>query len=215
MRFAAVIIGILSLVALGVSDAVRASRLTALQNDGSIQTKLDTIPMNFSGWTGEAIPVTEAQVKRSTAIARFQRVYTRGGNKPAQVTVLLLAGVSGELGAHDPERCFGGVGYKANGIRNRKYSIDEGVTHSLWSLRLDTETLPAGSIEVAWGWTAEGHWQASEDARFEFAGRNLLYKLYVTRRLPSSDAKTNEPDPTVEFLNDFAPLARIAIAGAK
>jgi hypothetical protein len=215
MRLAVVIIAMAALVGLGVHDAVVWTERATLAADASHQQKLDSIPMAFGDWTGETQAPDEAQTKHSAAFARVQRVYRRGGLKPAAVTVLVLTGPTTELAVHDPERCYDGVGYKPDGPREYKVVPDADLKHMLWARRFLSGAPPYGRIEVAWGWTAEGRWQASENARTEFAGRALLHKLYVSRNIsPPADTKSEEPDPTVEFLAEFTPLARIAIAGA-
>jgi hypothetical protein len=68
-------------------------------------------------------------------------------------------------------------------------------------------------LEVAWGWSTDGRWQATEDARFEFAGRGLLYKIYINRVLPPG-TDVDVSDPNVELLSSLAPVARMALTGA-
>jgi hypothetical protein len=216
MRYWPVITALLGLAAFGVHDAVVAVNRSQLTSSGTLQARLDSIPTTIGAWTAETMPIDDAKARRSRAFARIDRIYRRGGLQPEILTLLLLAGSPGELGAHDPERCYGGVGYKPVGTRGRKIAKDTGLTHLLWSRGFETETVPPERIEVSWGWTDEGHWQAAEDARFEFAGRDVIYKLYVSRRIsPSADAPSNEADPIADFLGEFAPLARVALGGAK
>jgi hypothetical protein len=209
-RFAAVGIAVAVLAAAGIYDAARASKLADLQSSGVIQAKLDAIPLAFGDWTGEVRPFDEKILKHANALAHRYIRFTRGGSKPAGVDILLLAGDPGEIGAHDPERCYGGTGYRASSVRTRKLIADEGNQHSLWAQRFEKETLPAGSLEVAWGWTADGHWNAAEDARYEYSSRTILYKIYATRSLAGGD---DVNDATTDLLTALAPLVRTALAG--
>lgn len=210
MRYTVIGIAIVLLVALGVFDVLRASRLEA--SSGDAQRRLDSIPLTFGDWSGEIRTFDEKMIRATKAVAHSYRRYTRGGAKPALVDVLILAGPPGELGAHDPERCYGGTGHRTLGPRQRKIIADEGSPHSLWIERFEREMLPAGKLEVAWGWTADGPWKAADDARWEFSGRGLLYKIYVSRGLAGPDDPT---DSIADFMTALAPLTRTALSGAK
>lgn len=210
MRYGVLGIAVAMLVALGVNDALRATRLT--EATSSVQAKLDAIPLTINDeWHGEAKPFDEKLIKATHAVAYRSIVYTRGGTKPASVSVLLLAGDPGEIGAHDPERCYGGTGYHSLGNRSQKQVPDIGVIHSLWSERFERETLPAGSVEVCWAWTDTGHWRAAEAARAEFGGRTILYKLYASRTLTAGG---DGDDPILDLMTALAPVARTVLTGA-
>jgi len=210
MRFAAVAIAGVVLVAAGVYDAVRASRMADLQSSGVIQKKLDAIPLQFGDWSGEERVFDQKLLSVTQAIAHSYRRYVRTGTKPAVVDVLILAGDPGEIGAHDPERCYGGTGYRPLGTRSRKQTPDPGPQHSVWVQRFTRETLPAGSSQVAWGWTTDGLWRANDDARIDYADRELLYKIYLTRPLAVNESEA--ADPTTDLLSALAPLARTALS---
>ena len=207
MRYTIVGIAVASLAALGVNDVLRATRLT--EATGTVQAKLDSIPLMFGDWKGEAVPFDEKLLKATRAVAHRNLVFTRGGARPAKISVLLLAGAPGDIGAHDPERCYGSTGYRSTAARTQKHINDIGLTHAFWSERFERETLPAGTVEVCWSWTDDGHWLAAEDARFSFMGRPILYKIYASRMLSVAD-----DDPISELLRELAPLKRTALAGA-
>ena len=210
MRFAAVGIAVCLLVALGAYDALRAKSLMAASGDA--QAKINVIPLKIDDWTGEEKTYDPKLIAASGAVAHRYIRYTRSGAKPAFVDVLLLAGDPGDIGAHDPERCYGGSGHKSAGPRTRKQVADQGVTHSFWCERFQRETLPAGTVEVCWSWTADGPWVAADDARFDYASRGLLYKMYVSRTLSPGD---EADDPAADLLKALAPLSRTALAGAR
>ncbi len=213
MRFVPLALALVILAAIGVYDVVTAAHYADLQSSGSVQAKLDTIPMKVGDWTAETQPFNEKMLKATNAIAHTYRRYTRRGAKPAMVDVLILAGEPGEMGAHDPERCYGGTGYRKLTNRIRKTAADVGVQHSIWSQKFTQEKFPPVSIEVAWGWTPDGHWQAAEDARYDYAGRTILYKVYFSRTLGENE--TDAIDPIGELLTELAPLARPVLANSQ
>lgn len=200
--------------AAGVVEVVQSRRRADPEAAQQVQAKLDAIPLMIGPWVGRVAEFNPQVIRQTNAIAHTYRVYTR--EKPGEaLDVLMLAGDPGEIGTHDPERCYAGAGFKPVGSRRRVEVTDPTTAQpaSYWSARFDTETFPAASIQVIWSWTADGTWVASDDARFEFVGRPVLYKLYVTRRLTAAGTKP-AADPTDEFLTEFLPEVRKTLSPA-
>lgn len=209
MRYAVIGISVAMLAALGVSDALRSERLHAAA--GEEQLRLDAIPLKFGDWTGEHRPMADKVVRNAGAVAYANRVYTRGGPRPGAVSVLILAGSPGDLAAHDPERCYGATGHRSIGGKSREQIDAAGAAHALWRQPFERETLPAGRIEVYWGWTTDGHWLAPEEARLEFSGASILYKIYVSRTLPPSADDAEPYNPAAELVAELIPYFQKAL----
>jgi hypothetical protein len=210
-RYLAIFAALVVLASAGAWEVAQSRRRADSTAFVAAQARFDTMPLSVAGWTGTAVEYDAKQAKAANARAYTYRRYTRdkGGET---VDVLILAGDPGEIGTHDPERCYGGAGYRQVGQRTRREFTDPVTAQpgSLWTGRFDTETYPAASMQVNWGWTADGTWNAAEDARFEFVGKPVLYKLYLTRRL-TADGRAAD-DPTAAFLTAFLPELRKAIA---
>ena len=173
----------------------------------AVQSSLDQIPKVIGDWVGEDRDYDARQMDRTGSFASLHRLY-RNKKTSETIAVLLLAGPAQEIGAHDPNRCYVGAGYRPVGVAVKKNAPDAipNGSCSYWTARFDTDTFPAASLQVVWAWSRDGLWVASDNARFDFVQEPLLYKLYVSRRLVATDAETI--DPTESFLNVFFPAVR-------
>jgi hypothetical protein len=175
--------------------------------------KLKAVPPAFGAWTSTENPIREEILKKAEAIGSISRDYENGNNHH-RVSVLLLCGPAGPIGAHTPDICYAGLGYTMNGreIRNT-VAVPGGPEATYWSGRFEK---PNGdsSLVVSWTWSVDGNWVAAEKPRVEFIGHKGLYKLYVTRS-PTQAERDNAPagaDPTQEFLSEFLPEVKKALA---
>ena len=214
VKFASVFFAVAVLGAAGAWEFSQARRRADPASYEEIQKRFDAIPFAHGEWNGQAAAFDNRQIQQANAHAFLYRHYANKGGQT--VNVLLLAGDPGEIGTHDPERCYGGAGYSPVGGRQRRELLDPVTAQpaSYWYARFDTETVPSASVQVAWCWTADGSPSASDDARFEFVGRSVLYKLYVSRPLSATE-KGSTADPVAEFLVNFLPALREAITTEK
>lgn len=205
-------IGILATA--GVIEVVLAQRRSNPLVAERIQLALDQLPLEVGDWKGRTAEFNPLAIKQTNAIAHTYRIYTREQSKES-VELLLLAGDPGEVGTHDPERCYGGAGFNPVGTRRRMEFVDPvtAATSSYWLARFEADTFPSTSLQVIWAWSTDGTWVASDDARFEFLGQSVLYKLYVTRRLPTHTVTPNS-DPTEPFLQELLPRLRLVLSSA-
>jgi Protein of unknown function (DUF3485) len=210
-RYVAIVVAISAFASVGAFEVAQMRLRADLSDFVAAQRRFDSVPLSLPGWTGRVVEYDDKQLKAANARAHTYRTYTRDKSGES-VTLLLLAGHPGEVGAHDPERCYGGAGYRQVGTRTRRQLTDPATAEasSLWTCRFDTDTFPAASVQVDWGWTSGGAWVAADDARFEFVGKSVLYKLYLTRGLSAGGRETDEP--TAAFLSAFLPELRKATA---
>jgi hypothetical protein len=128
--------------------------------------------------------------------------------------VLLLCGPSGPIGAHTPDICYAGIGYKmVGGEVNKPVKLPDGSAQAFWSARFEKPGGEGGQM-VSWAWTTDGNWVASTTPRRDFILHAVLYKLYVSRGLTAAerDNKPSTGDPTQDFLTDFLPEVKKALA---
>ena len=163
----------------------------------AVQVKLNGVPMKIGDWQAKAeIPLTEGEVRTGGFRAYLSREYVR---KPEGdgIGVLVLYGEPGDLGAHTPDICYGGKGYRVSGAATRlPVDLGNGTKAEFWSARFE-KAAGRDPREVIWGWASGGKWSAVENPRFEFAGHRLIYKIYLDRSLGES---TEPRRPTEEFL---------------
>jgi len=209
MLRALMIIGALALlVAAAIVEGIRSNRWGASEDLKAAAAKMQNVPPAFGPWTSTENPIDAEILKKAEAVGSLSRVY-ENRNDRSRVSVLLLCGRSGPIGAHTPDICYAGLGYKMQGRELRKTLADS----SYWTGRFEK---PGGdsSLMVSWAWGVDGSWTAAENPRVEFIGHDALYKLYVTRGLTQSE-RTNlatDPDPTAVFLTDFLPEVKKALA---
>ncbi len=197
-RFWPVLLVVVGLAAVGLSDLLTAP-LGSSEAAREAQWRFAAVPSKVGPWTGTDAKLSERQLTIARAQAHLSRTYTRSA-PPASIGVLVLYGDSGPLGAHTPEVCYEGSGFKQVSPTERR--TVHGRSDEFWTARFEAAGVPPMTVEVVWGWSADGGWKAAEDARLEFAARRQIYKLYVTRVVPARP----EPDSRNsldEFLGPF------------
>ncbi len=212
MRAAVIGIAVVVLGGAGWLEVRNSSHRADAGMVAAVQEKLDAIPLVVGDWTGEKQDYEAKQLDRTGAFAAAQRVYRNAKTNDA-VSVLVLAGPATDIGAHDPNRCYAGAGYRPVGSQQRReFEPETGNRCSYWTARFDTDTFPAVSLQVNWTWSLDGVWTAAEDARYEFGRQPVLYKLYVSRRLNAlAGGARSAADPTEAFLAEFFPAVQVVL----
>ncbi|MDB5308228.1 MAG: hypothetical protein JWO38_2430 [Gemmataceae bacterium] len=207
------IVGALAvLVAAGVVEGRRSNRWGVSEDLRASAGKLTYIPPAFGAWTSTETEMDPKILDKAEAVGAVARVY-QNKTTGATLSVLILCGPSGPIGAHTPDVCYAGLGYQMTGREVRKpIPLADGSAPVFWSGRFEKGNGEPGLL-VAWAWGADGDWVASEAPRREFVLRSVLFKLYVSRGLTAAEqAGRPGPDPTQEFLTDFLPEVKKALA---
>ena len=119
------------------------------------------------------------------------------------IVIQLVGGPSGPMSAHTPEICYAGHEYRMAGERKRTTVVDQsGREHSFWQLHALAQHIRRPDLEVLYGWSDGGAWDATNGPRIAFGGLPVLYKLQLARGT-SSAAVERDTDPTQEFLSRF------------
>jgi hypothetical protein len=194
--------------AAGVFEAKRSFERVDPLAAAAVQAKLDALPLTQGDWVGELVPYDAKQLEQTKAVAHTNVLFRNPKTKET-MSLLVLAGPPGQIGAHDPNRCYEGAGFQRVGAVVVKKLV--AANSSYWLARFDTDTFPAQSLQVSWMFTANGDWSASDDARQEFVFKPVLYKLYLSRNLTS--AETNRTDDPIEnLLSELLPSLKSCIA---
>jgi hypothetical protein len=212
-RVALVALGLASLVAAAVFEGIRANRWGVPDDLKAAAVRLDRVPATFGEWASTESPIEQKILDRAEAVGVVSRVY-RHSRTGATVSVMILCGPSGPIASHTPDVCYAGAGYGMDGGAVRKTVPPPAGPTTYWSARFAKDRTDPG-LEVNWAWgNGDGTWAAADSPRLEFAGHNVLYKLYATRGLPPPTAIRSaapEPDPVHDFLTEFLPVVRTAL----
>jgi hypothetical protein len=210
-RVALVVLGFGALVAAGVIEGVRSNRWGVPDDLKAAASRLDRVPAAFGDWTSAEVPVDQKILDRAEAVGSVSRVYMNR-TTGSVVSVMVLCGPSGPIGSHTPDICYAGLGYQMVGGEIKKSVTAATGVDNYWSARFAKDSADPG-LEVNWAWGVDGTWVAAATPRLDFASRNVLYKIYVTRGLttPASRPGSPEPDPVHDFLSEFLPILRTAL----
>lgn len=204
------------ILAAAVAEGLRSNRWSVGDDVQMAAERLARIPAEVRDWVGADWPLDPKVVRAAEATGSVSRTYTRRRDGET-VSVLLLCGPPGPIGAHTPDVCYGGWGYRGAGRPTIRYLLAADGPDSFWTARFEK---PDGSdvpLRVYWAWGVEGRWHASDSPRTQFAWRPVLDKLYVARRLTGAATAAaptaGEPDEVIEaFLRDFLPVVRVILA---
>ncbi|MBY0457223.1 MAG: EpsI family protein [Gemmataceae bacterium] len=204
-RWLVIVVAVAGLLAAAVFEGIRSNRWGASAETRAAAEKLNGIPITFGSWSGTETPLSEKVVRVAEATGYVSRVYEHRTTK-ARVSVLLLCGPSGPIGAHTPEYCYAGSGFAMRGEPVKKVLAPKNAPAiSYWSAQF---AKPTESLRVCWMWGVEGNWEASVNARFGL--QSALFKLYVVNEEPITP--TTGTNLAETFLTDFLPEVKKALS---
>jgi hypothetical protein len=184
---------LLLVVAGGIVQGQYSDRWSKLEPADAVRIRLQHVPRTLAGWSSTDAQLSPRQLEIAQAEVCFDRVYNRAGIM-GQVRVTVLTGRPGPLAVHTPDVCYTNNGYTA---LDTPRQLRVGTEQQLWHLRL----LPASQgppLEVLWGWSTDGTWQATRDPRGTFAHVGRLFKVYVVT--------TADAGPTTPATHDLLQL---------
>ena len=137
------------------------------------QARLDAMPLTLGAWVATANVIPPKHLEIAEAQAYLSRTYTNAARRES-VSVMLLYGEPGPLGAHTPETCYVGAGFRQLGPAAARPQAGS----AFWVAQFETAAQPPATLSVHWAWGTGGDWAASENPRFDFAAQSRIYKLY-------------------------------------
>jgi len=127
------------------------------------------------------------------------------------VNVAVILGPPGPVSVHIPEICYSSRDFTQIEDRTAIDVEDSNDSASrLWSLKFQANDVDARQLNVYYGWTTDGRWQAAANPRFEFAGQPYLLKLQMAAELTGEEASG---DICQAFLSEFLPVLRQTVFG--
>jgi hypothetical protein len=136
------------------------------------------------------------------------------------VSMTLLMGPPGYIGAHTPEVCVSGIGYKQLEPKEKVTITDPDdptVEHTFWVATFRSRGLDQHLLREYWAWSTGGPWEAAEGSRTEYGWYPYLYKVQLGCRLPAgSDPALADPTKSLlEALGAASPAYLLTEAQAK
>jgi hypothetical protein len=194
-------------IAVTVSTGIVYGRLTQRWGPGpdlaAAAHHLNVFPTEFGDWqllNEDTMDEPTRQILDCAGYVNRQYVNRRSGET---ISVAIIVGPSGPTSVHTPEICYSSRAYSIVTPRKQAVFTDRrGRSHAFWALRFLSNNVSAEQLSVYYGWTSDGTWRAPESARFEFAGRPLLYKLQIASLSPPTEAgqKNENQDACAKFL---------------
>jgi hypothetical protein len=177
--------------------------------------RLSHVPETVGTWRGEPLKLEdEAEVMKAAQIDSYvYRKYVDTVNGSV-VTMLLVCGRPGPIAVHTPDICFTGSGFtlKADPVKisERVEAIASPVEFWMGDFQKATAS-DVQALRVYWSWSTGEGWRAPDNPRWHFAGKPILYKMYVTCS-PRNTPSTEEKNPPVEFLRVMLPALQKVLA---
>lgn len=168
--------------------------------------RLARVPERLGDWRLVSDTQLKADdVKMLQCAGHLNRVYKNERNGQ-EIRVVVLLGPPGPTSVHRPEICYAARNFQIISERQKwTLTLEDGTAHEFWDLRLkSTEELNGENLRSLYAWTNDRQWTASEDPRFEFGGRDYLYKIQLAGPEPASD----NADACKDFLMEFVGAMR-------
>jgi hypothetical protein len=150
--------------------------------------RLAELPREIGSWTATDVELDREQTAAAGAEGILSRQY-RDSASGKTVTVLLVCGRPSQIAVHPPTACYRGIGYEPQSAPRlvsfdepgEARSMEKSAPHELAFASFARAGGPDAAVDVAWGWSADGQWSAPSSPRMTYAGKPVLYKLYIAR----------------------------------
>lgn len=175
-------------------------------------SRLESTPAKFGEWDLAASQTLGESTVKMLECAGYLCGTYRNRATGDQVNMFVLLGPTGPISVHTPDICYSSREYTIVGAREKTAVRDSnGSGAEFWKLTLRSNDLEASLLRVHYAWSDGSAWTASDNPRFQYAGRPLLYKIQVAG--PASEAAAEAEDPGQGFLRDFLPVLQKHLAG--
>lgn len=171
--------------------------------------RMNRVPMTIGDWEGSDQRFDARTKSQAELAGGLMRSY-RNRRSGAAVTLLLVCGRPGPISVHTPDVCFQGAGYvllgaptPVDGPPDRASSAQPS---RFFSARFRRPTaIATDPLRVLWAWNGGAGWEAPENPRLVFAGRQALFKLYAVGAAVSPGAEPAPDEPCLVFLRELLP----------
>lgn len=190
----------MSLIAAGTYSRGRADRVGTSRAVAAAAARLDRLPSDIGEWRGVDMEYNPRDFTSAGVVGVRIRRYTNPQGD--RVVIMLVCGRPGPLAVHTPEACYVAAGFVPRGTPRRRAEAS-GSEFLVAQFRKQAAAAPE-ALQIRWAWSDGGSWEAPEYPRLTYAGRPVLYKLYVIREV-TTDVGDEQADPGARFLRVFLP----------
>lgn len=191
----------------GVVHGYLDGRWTANRDLQAVGDKLEGLPEQVGDWRlTERSELDANAAKLLRCYGSSVRIY-ENEKTGAMVNVALLFGPRGPIAVHTPEICYSSVGTKQIGNRKAERLTAGGTSDALWSVQFAVNPDPNPTLEVWYGWSDGGAWEARDQPRFWLTEN--LYKVQV-----AGPAGNDAGRPVKDFMKAFLPLTHPAMGSS-
>jgi hypothetical protein len=185
----------------GVSHGLFSNRWGVAEDIVSLGKKLSEIPTEIGPWKCTQDSKLDENVEKTLeAKGYISRLYTHQTTGES-VNVFVVFGPKGPIAVHTPEVCYSARAVTQTSERTPAPVESEFKEGALWKLAFETNTVDKRKMNVFYGWSEGGVWQAAANPRFWRT--NYLYKIQT-----SCQATGKKEDSTDEFFKLFLPELR-------
>jgi hypothetical protein len=193
------------LLAMGLAQGVISDRWSTRVDWDATKAAMEAVPLHFGDWKGSNIQRDDAF--QSALGPELMRRYVNRVDGITSVIVFLTAGPPGPIYAiHSPDSCYPGAGFTAANPPARyvfEVGQDRKKQEFLAVSYSKTRAAFTQHLQLYWGYSATGDWQAPKYGRLAFARYRRLFKIYVIHEVPSEQPLGD--DPAVGFIKTFIP----------
>jgi hypothetical protein len=199
------LVGVGSAIALlvlgGVAHGLFSNRWGVAQDIVAFGQNLSQVPTEIGPWKCIQDSKLDDNVEKTLeAKGYISRVYTHQTTGES-VNVFVVFGPKGPIAVHTPEVCYSARAVTQTSERTSTPVEAEFKEGNLWKLAFETNTVDKRKMNVFYGWSEGGAWQAAANPRFWRT--NYLYKIQT-----SCQATGKKEDSTDEFFKFFLPELR-------
>ena len=189
----------------GYMQGTLRRRWGASKVEETAAARLVQFPMTMGPWqTIQEGELDETAVRMLQPSGQLVRVLREGGGA-VPVSMTLLVGPPGYIGAHTPEVCVSGIGYQKIGATERVTVSPPDhpeLKGTFWVATFRSRAYDRHILREYWAWSTGGPWEAATGSRMGYGFYPYLYKVQLGCRLPAgSDPAT--ADPTLGLLQQI------------
>ncbi len=193
------------LVGLGIAHGRLSDRWGVPAEIKQTAERVNLVPVEVHGWTSKELEVTERTFEAAGAEGMLKRVYIDPETK-RNVQVMAVCGRPGPISLHPPTVCFVQSGMQMRETPLKSKITVDGREHEFFVADFRAPGVLGEWQRTYWAWSTDTKsWHAADDARREYAGRPLLYKLYLTTPIdiPADEAAVETDPVALEFMQAF------------
>lgn len=170
-------------VVLVLVPAVVSFRLASTRervDEGAVGDRLARIPLRFGDWEAREAQEEDVSAFKDERYPGLSRRYVHAPSG-RQVVLLVRGGPCGPLTFHhQPQACYGAIGYEPAGDVTRQAVEAAGGPHQ-FSVGGFTKPSATGAdnLRLYWAFSGDGRWDSPDQPRFAYAQFPLLFRLYV------------------------------------